>query len=92
MILFYATSFDTLTLIASNYSYKKISPEEEPDKRIRIFWAIMFILFPVGLIFSDNSMYGLQSVSIIAAFPVGIIILLIICSFFKDIRNYHNGK
>lgn len=92
MILFYATSFDTLTLIASNYSYKRISPEEEPDKSVRIFWAIMFILFPIGLIFSDNSMYGLQSVSIIAAFPVGIIILLIICSFFKDIRNYLNGK
>ena len=88
MILFYSTSFDTLTMIASNYSYKSISPDEEPDKRIRTFWAIMFILFPIGLLFSENSMYGLQSVSIIAAFPVGIAIMLIICSFFKDINQY----
>lgn len=88
MIMFYSTSFDTLTIIASNYSYKRISPDEEPDKRIRVFWAIMFILFPIGLIFSDNSMYGLQSVSIIAAFPVGIVIVLMIWSFFKDANQW----
>lgn len=84
MVLFYATSFDTLTMIASSYSYKRISQDEEPDKRIRTLWAVMFILFPIGLIFAENSMYGLQSVSIIAAFPIGIIIILMIWSFFKD--------
>lgn len=88
MVLFYSTSFDTLTMIASSYSYKRISPDEEPDKRVRTFWALMFILLPIGLIFSDNTMYGLQSVSIIAAFPVGIIIVLTIVSFFKDIHKY----
>ena len=78
MIMFYATSFDTLTLIASTYSYKRISPDEEPHKAIRTLWAVMFILFPIGLIFAENSMYGLQSVSIIAAFPIGIIIIFMI--------------
>ncbi len=87
MIMFYATSFDTLTLIASTYSYKRITPDEEPHKAIRTLWAIMFILFPIGLIFAENSMYGLQSVSIIAAFPIGIIIILMIWSFFKDVRS-----
>lgn len=87
MIMFYATSFDTLTLIASTYSYKRIAPDEEPHKAIRTLWAIMFILFPIGLIFAENSMYGLQSVSIIAAFPIGIIIILMIWSFFKDVRS-----
>lgn len=85
MIMFYATSFDTLTLIASTYSYKRISPDEEPHKAIRTLWAVMFILFPIGLIFAENSMYGLQSVSIIAAFPIGIIIILMIWSFLRDI-------
>ena len=33
-------------------------------------------------------MANLQSVSIIAAFPVGIIMLLIIASFFKDANEY----
>lgn len=88
MIMFYATSFDTLTLIASIYSYKRLGTEEEPHKAIRTLWAILFILFPIGLIFSENSMYGLQSVSIIAAFPIGIIICIMIYSFFKDAYNY----
>lgn len=88
MVMFYATSFDTLTLIASSYSYKRIAPDEEPHKAIRTLWAIIFILFPIGLIFAENSMYGLQSVSIIAAFPIGIIICLTIWSFFKDTSLY----
>lgn len=88
MVMFYATSFDTLTLIASTYSYKRISPDEEPHKLIRTLWAVMFILFPIGLIFAENSMYGLQSVSIIAAFPIGIIIIFMIWSFFKDANLY----
>ena len=33
-------------------------------------------------------MYSLQSVAIIAAFPIGFIILLIIISFFKDVNKY----
>ena len=88
MIMFYATSFDTLTLIASTYSYKRMPSNTEPHKAIRTLWALIFILFPIGLIFADNSMYGLQSVSIIAAFPIGIIILIMIWSFFKDANCY----
>lgn len=92
MIMFYSTSFDTLTLIASIYSYKRMGNNEEPHKAIRGLWAIMFILFPIGLLFSENSMYGLQSVSIIAAFPIGIIIMIMIWSFFKDANNYLLNK
>lgn len=88
MIMFYATSFDTLTLIASTYSYKRISANEEPHKAIRTLWAVIFILLPIGLIFAENSMYGLQSVSIIAAFPIGIIICIMIWAFFKDASLY----
>ena len=33
-------------------------------------------------------MNNLQTVSIIAAFPLGLVILLIIASFIRDARNY----
>ena len=92
MIMFYATSFDSLTYIASIYSYKRIGENEEPHKAIRTLWALIFILLPIGLIFAENSMYGLQSVSIIAAFPIGIIICLMIYSFIKDANNFLNDK
>lgn len=88
MIAFYSTTFDALTMVVSSYSYKRLKPEQEPDKRVRTFWAVVFILLPIALIFSENSMHSLQSVSIIAAFPIGIIILIIAASFFKDASGY----
>ena len=58
---------------------------------LRIFPALLMLL-PMVLIFSDSSMANLQSVSIIAAFPVGLIIILIVASFFKDAGEYLKGS
>ena len=92
MIAFYSTTFDALTVVVSSYSYKEVPENEEPDKKIRVFWAVLFILFPIALIFAENSLNSLQSVAIIAAFPIGIIIILILAAFFKDAKNYLNEK
>lgn len=88
MILFYATTFDAITMVVSYYSYKRLDISDEPDKKVRVFWAILFIIFPIALIFSEKSLNNLQTVSIIAAFPIGIIILLIVASFLKDSKHY----
>lgn len=92
MVTFYSTSFDSITMVASAYSYKELASDAEPDRRVKLFWSIFLILLPIALIFSENSMANLQSVSIIAAFPVGIIMILIVVSFFKDANNYLAGK
>lgn len=88
MILFYSTTFDSLTMVVSAYSYKSLPPGEEAARPVRAFWALIFIIFPTGLIFAENSINSLQSVSIIAAFPIGITFCLIIASFFKDASKY----
>lgn len=88
MVAFYATTFDSLTMVVSFYSYKHIPVGGEPDRKIRVFWAVLFIFLPIGLLFSQNSMSQLQSVSIIAAFPIGIIMFLIVYSFFVDAKRY----
>ena len=51
-------------------------------------WCLLLIVLPIALVFSESSMNNLQSVSIISAFPIGIIIILIIISFFKDSKLY----
>ena len=88
MIAFYATSFDSITLVASQYSYKQIKNDEPASTRIKLFWAILLIMLPIALIFNESSMANLQSVSIIAAFPIGIVIIMIIISFIKDAKKY----
>ena len=87
MIAFYATSFDSITLVASAYSYKHIADGEEAGTGMKLFWAVILIMLPIALLFSESSMNNLQTVSIIAAFPVAIIIILIIASFFKEAKE-----
>ena len=88
MIAFYATSFDSITLVAAAYSYKRLEDDTEVSGRMKFFWALLLIMLPIALIFSEGSMNNLQTVSIIAAFPIGLVIVLIIASFIKDARNY----
>ena len=96
MIAFYATSFDSIALIASCYSYHRLKEDETPHKVVELMWCVLLILLPIALVFSDSSMSNLQSVSIIAAFPVGAVIVLIVASFLKDAKKYmeeiHIGK
>lgn len=88
MIAFYSTTLDGITYVTSSYSYKQISAEEEPSQKIRAFWAVLLIFLPIGLLFAENSLYSLQGVTIIAAFPVGILLTLIVISFFKDCKKW----
>lgn len=88
MLLFYATSFDSIAYTASCYSYHELPQNQQPSKIIQLMWCILLILLPIALIFSKSSMHNLQSVSIISAFPLAIIIVMIIWSFMKDGKKY----
>ena len=92
MVAFYSTTLDGITYVTSAYSYKNIAPEEEPSRKIRGFWSIMLILLPIALLFAENSLYSLQGVTIIAAFPVGILLIMIVVSFFKDFRRWEKSS
>lgn len=50
-------------------------------------WCILLILLPIALLFAESSMNNLQSVSIVAAFPIGAVIVMIAVSFMKDAKN-----
>ena len=86
MIAFYATSFDSIAL--SCYSYHKLEDGEQPNKGIQLMWCVLLILLPIALLFAESSMNNLQSVSIVAAFPIGAVIVMITVSFMKDAKKY----
>lgn len=92
MVAFYATSFDSIALIASCYSYHKLGEDESPSGAIKLMWCLLLIALPMALVFSESSMANLQSVSIIAAFPIGLVIVLITASFFKDAKSFLKEK
>ena len=88
MIAFYATSFDSIAYIGACYTYYQLEKNEMPSKWIELLWCVLLIILPISLLFSESSMRNLQSVSIIAAFPIGIVIILIIISFMKDANDF----
>ena len=55
---------------------------------IQLMWCILLILLPIALLFAESSMNNLQSVSIVAAFPIGAVIVMIAVSFMKDAKKY----
>lgn len=87
MIAFYASTFDAITLVVSEYSIKKLPKHQEPLKSIRVYWALVFIILPIALIFNESTLSMLQTISIVAAFPLALIMTLVIYSFFKDIAK-----
>lgn len=88
MVAFYATSFDSIAFTASCYSYRKLEEGEQPNKGIQFIWCILLIMLPIALLFAESSMSNLQSVSIVAAFPIAAVIILIAASFVKDAKQY----
>ncbi|WOZ75023.1 BCCT family transporter [Limosilactobacillus reuteri] len=87
MVGLYSTVFDSITMVISKYSYKSLSLENEPSKLMRGFWAVIFIILPIALLFNNDSIYDIQSVAIITAIPTGFVMLLIIASFWKEVRG-----
>lgn len=88
MVAFYSTSFDSIALTVSCYSYQRLGEKESPKKSIQFMWCILLIVLPVALVFSESSMNNLQSVSIVAAFPIAAVLVLIAVSFLKDAAEY----
>ncbi len=82
MAAFYATSFDSVALAASCYSYRRLGHGQKPGR------CIQLILLPIALLSAESQMNSLQSVSIIEAFPIGAVIVLIAAGFLKDAKEY----
>lgn len=87
MIGLYSTVFDSITMVISKYSYRSLALSEEPSRLMRSFWAIVFVLLPLALIITGTSFTSIQSVAIIVAFPTGIVMLLIVVSFYIHMIN-----
>ncbi|MGP1594981.1 MAG: BCCT family transporter [Treponema sp.] len=91
MIALYASTFDAITMVIASYS-QRTQTAAEPKKSLRAFWSLVFILLPAALILTGSNLNRLQSLSIIAAFPLGIIMIFIVVSFFKDINSFSTKK
>lgn len=87
MLGLYASTFDSITLVMSAFSYKKLDIDENPSKQVKLYWVVVFIILPIALVFLESTTQLLMSLAIIGAFPMTIIMALVIVSFFKEIKQ-----
>lgn len=87
MACLYASTFDALTDVVSSFSYKRLDVDKPASKKMKVYWALVFLILPITLIFFDGTSQLLMSVAIIGAFPLTIIMILIVISFFKDLKS-----
>jgi BCCT family betaine/carnitine transporter len=87
MVAFYASTFDAITLVVAGFCRKKLEQDEYPERKLRAFWAVVFVILPIALIWSESTLGMLQTISIIAAFPLAVIMLIIVYSFLTELKR-----
>lgn len=92
LVLFCATSYDSISLTCSYYAYKNIDSNQMPHKYVRLFFAISLILLPIGMLFSKSSYENFTNIAVLFGFPGAILFILTVISFFIDINKYMSNK
>ena len=92
MILLITTCLDSTVLIIGAFSEPRLKTTDElPDRKVRLFCSILLIVLPIALLFSQSSIENIQSVTIICALPLSVILIIPVAGFIKEgwayIRN-----
>jgi BCCT family betaine/carnitine transporter len=90
MIAFYASTFDAITLVVSQFRKPDGLNGDGGSRRKRIFWAAIFIILPIILIWAESTLAVLKALSILAALPLAVIMLIIITGFIKELLQEKN--
>ena len=54
---------------------------------MKAYWSMIFVVLPIGLLFSEQAMTQLQTISIIAAFPISLILIIVLISFMRTSKK-----
>ncbi len=92
-IVFMSTTFDSASYVLAAVSQKQLRQDEDPLRWLRLLWAFSLALVPVGFMLMNSPLQVLQTVSIVAALPVSIIVIITAVSFVKMVnRDAEDGK
>ncbi|MDY0276271.1 MAG: BCCT family transporter, partial [Desulfomicrobium sp.] len=82
-----ATTFDAVSFALAATTTLKLTPDEEPARWNRLFWAICLGLVPTGIMLIDGPLSILQTASIVAGLPVLGVIALGVTAFLREYRH-----
>ena len=88
-----ATSATANGTSLSMYTSEGLSPDEEPNPWYKTFWCILFLILPVGVLFLEHNIEGLnvlstiQSMTTVSSLPVLIALYFLFASFRKALNK-----
>lgn len=87
MMMQNATTLDSMILITSESSYINRIDQENPSKKIKIYWSLLFMILPIVFIVNHNTLSSLQTILIFLGLPMSLILLRIVILFIRDLRR-----
>ena len=83
-IIFVTTSYDSMSYVISYHVMKTSNKNKEPDKKLRLFWAIILGILPAALvIYSDHSVA--LDIILITSLPLMLIYPLMAISIYREL-------
>ena len=83
-IIFVTTSYDSMSYVISYHVMKTSNEHKEPDKKLRLFWAIILGILPAVLvIYSDHSVA--LDIILITSLPLMLIYPLMAISILREL-------
>lgn len=89
--VFLATTIDSTALVLGTATCKKLDPDQDPHLYIRFSWAIAIFAIAIGLSFTGG-LKLIQKFAIVLGFPLIFIVLLIIASVVKAMKEDYGEK
>lgn len=86
-IVFMATTFDSASYVLAAVSQKELEQSQDPERWLRLLWAFSLALIPIGFLLMGSPLVVLQTVAIIAALPVSVIVIITAVSFIRMVRE-----
>lgn len=86
MIMLYVSTLDSIIYVISRYSYLNLG-DLESSKAVKVIWSALFMMLPVALVYRDSTMDTLKTLSIVLAFPMSMILILVVVNFVRLIRR-----
>lgn len=84
-------------LALSLWTAKELGPRDEPDRRLTIFWCVLFFVMPVGILLLERAIPGLivrstilstiQSMITVSSIPVFFVLMALFIAFIREIRS-----
>lgn len=87
-----ATTMDSAAYTLAAATTKNLGQDEHPARFLKMFWAIMLTLVPLGYMFANAPMEALQGLAVLCATPIAICAILSIVSAIRYVREDYGKK